>query len=159
MQLPFDRRFQHLENPGLVLNAKASLLGGGLAEFDELPPAPFRLHIAGRRDGHERLHPLKTPDQRVGEVVVALELRVPPDARLLAVELRDTSLQRPMEARDPAFVPLDQLDVVEVRVADEGVPFEVHKDLRREADAKDPGDNKIMSLLIVDNLELTPTCQ
>src|ERR1700682_5629603 len=132
MQLPFDRRFQHLENPGLVLNAKASLLGGGLAEFDELPPAPFRLHIAGRHDGHERLDSLKTSDQRVGEVVVALELRVPPDARLL---------------------------VVEVRVADEGVPFEVHKDLRREADAKDPGDNKIVSLLIVDNLELTPTCE
>ena len=66
----------------------------------------------------------------VGEVIVALELRVPPDSRLLAVELRDTCLQGPMEGCDPAFVPLDQLDVVEVRVADEGVPFEVHRDLR-----------------------------
>ena len=73
---------------------------------------------------------LKTLDEGVGEVVIALELRVPPDPRLLAVELRDTSLQRPMEGCDPTFVPLDQLDVVEVRVADEGVPFEVHRDLR-----------------------------
>src|ERR1700726_1767979 len=130
MQLTFHGRFQHLENPCPVLDANASLLVGGLAELDQLPPSPFRLHIAGRHDSHQRLDSLKTLDEGVGEVIVALELRVPPDPRLLAVELRDTSLQRPMEGCDPTFVPLDQLDVVEVRVADEGVPFEVHRDLR-----------------------------
>jgi hypothetical protein len=59
----------------------------------------------------------------VGEVVVALELGVPPDARLGAIELRDPRLQGALQVRHPSAAPFVKLDVVEMRVADEGVPF------------------------------------
>ena len=115
------RRLQHLEDARLVADVHAALLLGRLPELVKLAHRPLRLQVARRNDGDEERHLLELFDERFGEEIVALELGIAPDVRRLAEQLADTDLQRAMEVRDPSLAPLDQLDVVEVGVADEGV--------------------------------------
>jgi hypothetical protein len=55
-----------------------------------------------------------------------LEFGIAPDVRRLAEQLPDADFEGAMQVRDPAFAPLDELLIVEMRITDEGVAVEVH---------------------------------
>ena len=121
------RRLQHLEDARLLGHAHAALPLGRLPEFHELPLRPFRADVARRDDGDEHGDALQAVDERFGEEIVALELGVAPDVRLLAEQLADTDLEGAVQVGDPPLAPFDQFLVVEMRVADERIAVEVHR--------------------------------
>ena len=121
MLIERHRRLQHLEDARLVPDADAALLLRRLAERVDFLSSPFRLAVPRRHDRHERRYPLQAIDERDREVVVPLEFGVPPDGGVPPEELSEARLERALQIRHPSFVPFDQLDIVEMGIADERV--------------------------------------
>jgi hypothetical protein len=59
-------------------------------------------------------------------MIVSLQFGITPDMRLLAQKLGNAHFQSAMKIGNPTLLPLDQLNVVKVRVADKGVAFKIH---------------------------------
>ncbi len=68
---------------------------------------------------------LQALDQRIRKQIVSSQFRIAPDLRRLAKQLTDAHLQRAVKVGHPSLVAFDQLDVVEMRVADERVAVEI----------------------------------
>ena len=119
------RGLQHLEDTGLVPDPEAALLRRRLAERVDFLSSPFRPDVPGGHDRHERRNLLQALDERDRKVVVPLELGVPPDSGVPPEQLPEARLERPLQIRHPPLVPLDQLDIVEVGIADERIPVKM----------------------------------
>jgi hypothetical protein len=120
------RCLEDLEDPRLVGEADAALRFGRLPKLFELAPRPLGSDIAWRDHRHEDRHAFQAIDERLGEEVVALELGVAPDVGVLAEQLPDADLEGAMQVRNPTLAPLDQLLVIEMRIADESISVEMH---------------------------------
>src|SRR5258708_33472400 len=126
MLIEGDGGFENLENARFVVDPQAAVLVSGFAELVDFLAAPFRLDVSRRHHSDQRGDPLEAVGQRDRKIVVALKLRVPPDARLLPKELSDANLEGPVKAGHPPLAALDQPDIVEVGITDEGITFEGH---------------------------------
>ena len=121
-----NRLLQHLEHARLVAHREPALLLGGLEELGQFAQRPLGLQVARRDDGDEDGDAAQPVQQRFSEQVVARELRVAPDVRRLAEQLRHAHFKGAMKVGDPALAALDQFQVVEMCVTDEGVALEIH---------------------------------
>ena len=63
-------------------------------------------------------------DERVLEHIVALELRVAPDAGRLAEQLRQAPFERLVQLRHPALLVFPERGIVQVGIADEHVEIQ-----------------------------------
>ena len=121
-----DRLFQDLEDARLVAHLQPALLFGGLEELGQFTQRPLGFQVARRDDGDENGDAAQPVHQRFGEQIVAGELRVTPDMWRLTEKLRHADFEGAVEVGHPALPPLDEFQIVEMRVTDERVAFEVH---------------------------------
>jgi hypothetical protein len=127
LQLEWNRRLQHLEDPGPVLEVPLFLHTDGSEELAQLAFRPFGADISRGDHRHEQGGLLQPLGQDVGKDIVAVQLGVAPDVRRLPQELAHPDLERTMQIRNPPLLSLDERGIVEVGVADEHVDFVVHR--------------------------------
>ena len=108
------------------MEADSALALSGRPECVQFLVRPVGLNITRRHYGYQNGDATEFFDKRFGEVIVAFELGIAPDLRLLAQKLADTHFERSMKIGDPTLLTLDQLDIIQMRVADKCVALEVH---------------------------------
>ena len=126
----FFQRQGSLENfkhPRPVADPDAGGQFRRLPEPGQFPQGPFRVQIARRQHGHERRGLPQPVHQRIREEVIALELGILKDRRVLSQKISDADFQDAVKLRDPPQLALDQGLIVEVGIANERLVFESHK--------------------------------
>src|ERR1019366_4888221 len=88
--------------------------------------APFRFQIARGEDGHEHGRLGELAEDLIGEDVIALQLLVPPDVRILARITAEHLSKRLVEDGHPPLLLIRERFVVDMGVADESVSREAH---------------------------------
>ena len=64
--------------------------------------------------------------KRLGKKIVTLEFWVAPDLRRFSEELPNADFQSAMKVGYPSLPPLNQLHVIQVRIANESVTLKIH---------------------------------
>ena len=82
---------------------------------------PIGLKVAWRHNGDHDPRVAELVHNRLIEHVVAAQFEVPPDAWLLADQLRHAGIKHLVEVGNPAFILLGQRLIVDMCVADKNV--------------------------------------
>src|SRR6185503_10984873 len=120
----FDRRLEHFKYSRFVINAQTAARSRLLMKFRKRFQARFRFDVARRKDADDDRGLRKFNQQCLVEVIVAVELEVPPDSGLLAEKLRKSDVQPLVQQINPSLIRVVEVLVIEVRIADEEIMLE-----------------------------------
>src|SRR5262249_36818494 len=97
-------RFQHLKNPGFIVDDHPPALLRSRTELTDFPGAPVRIEIARRQNRDENGGLRELIDNFIGKDIVSLQFIVSPDFGSLAESHAQERLERGVKAADPAFL-------------------------------------------------------
>jgi hypothetical protein len=99
----------------------------GIAEFIDLPDAPFRIGVPGRQHGNHRRRFRQLIQYLIGENIISAQSLVFPDLGSCTHALAQHGLQSPLKYRNPPPLFRCERLVVNVSVTDENVSVEAHR--------------------------------